>query len=70
MSLSKPRGAPVSREHCGMLLIPGPGDLAAALARVERTVLVTAPSQPYERIVVEHQDLTNPPTPPPDWAPR
>lgn len=51
-----------------LILVPEPGDLAAELARVNRTVLVTPPSQPYERLVVEHRDLTDPPTPPPDWA--
>lgn len=50
------------------IIIPGPGDLAAELAKTDRTVLVTPPQQPYERVVVEHRDLTDPPTPPPDWA--
>lgn len=52
------------------IFVPGPGDLAAVLARVEETVLVTPPTQPYERAVVEHRDLDGQTKPPPDWAPR
>lgn len=51
------------------LIVPRPGDLAAELDRADRTVLVTPAGQiPAERVVVEHRDLTDPPSPPPVWA--
>jgi len=52
-----------------VLIVARPGDLAAELARADRTVLLTPPGQvPAERLVVEHQDLTDPPTPAPGWV--